>query len=57
MSDGQKWVIITGASSGIGRALAFQFAAGGFNLFITAMFLLCKISILFKMKKKKFVIS
>jgi uncharacterized protein len=36
MSDDRKWVIITGASSGIGRALAFQFAAGGFNLFLTA---------------------
>src|SRR5689334_23918853 len=36
MSDGRKWAIITGASSGIGRALAFQFAAGGFNLLITA---------------------
>jgi hypothetical protein len=36
MSNGRKWVVITGASSGIGRALAFQFAAGGFNLFITA---------------------
>jgi uncharacterized protein len=36
MSDGRKWAIITGASSGIGRALAFQFAAGGFSLLITA---------------------
>jgi uncharacterized protein len=35
MSNDRKWVIITGASSGIGRALAFQFAAGGFNLFLT----------------------
>jgi short-subunit dehydrogenase len=30
-----KWAIITGASSGIGKALAFEFAAGGFSLFLT----------------------
>ena len=28
--------IITGASSGIGKALAFEFAAGGFNVLLTA---------------------
>jgi uncharacterized protein len=32
---GGKWAIITGASSGIGKALAFEFAAGGFNVFLT----------------------
>jgi short-subunit dehydrogenase len=36
MTNERAWAIITGASSGIGRALAFQFAAGGFNLFLTA---------------------
>ena len=30
-----KWVIITGATSGIGKALAFEFAAGGFSLLLT----------------------
>jgi uncharacterized protein len=30
-----KWAIITGASSGIGKALAFEFAAGGFNVLLT----------------------
>ena len=28
------WVVITGASSGIGKALAYEFAAGGFNLML-----------------------
>ena len=36
MTKDRAWAIITGGSSGIGRALAFQFAAGGFNLFLTA---------------------
>jgi short-subunit dehydrogenase len=34
-SDG-KWALITGASSGIGRALAYAFAARGYSLFLTA---------------------
>jgi uncharacterized protein len=33
-SDG-KWAIITGASSGIGKALAMEFASGGLNVVLT----------------------
>jgi short-subunit dehydrogenase len=36
MTDRAKWAVITGASSGIGKALAYEFAAGGFNLFLTS---------------------
>jgi short-subunit dehydrogenase len=35
-SPSGKWAVITGASSGIGKALAFEFAAGGYNILITA---------------------
>jgi uncharacterized protein len=36
MRDDGKWAIITGASSGIGKALALEFAAGGFSLLLMA---------------------
>ena len=35
MSADGKWAIITGASSGIGKALALEFAAAGFNVVLT----------------------
>ena len=35
MSGDGKWALVTGASSGIGKALAFEFAGGGFNVFLT----------------------
>jgi uncharacterized protein len=35
MNTDGKWAIITGASSGIGKALALEFAAGGFNVVLT----------------------
>jgi uncharacterized protein len=34
MSAAGNWAVITGASSGIGKALAYEFAAGGFNLML-----------------------
>ncbi len=30
-----RWAIVTGASSGIGKALAFEFAKGGLHVFLT----------------------
>ncbi|MBI4471666.1 MAG: SDR family oxidoreductase [Acidobacteria bacterium] len=35
MTRDGRWAIITGASSGLGKALALEFAAGGFNLLLT----------------------
>jgi uncharacterized protein len=35
MNAAGKWAIITGASSGIGRALALELARGGFNVLLT----------------------
>src|SRR6267142_4510772 len=35
-TDAARWAIITGASSGIGKALAFEFASGGFNVLLVA---------------------
>lgn len=36
MGADEKWALITGASSGIGKALAYSFAARGYNVFLTA---------------------
>lgn len=36
VSASDKWALITGASSGIGKALAYAFAGRGYNLFLTA---------------------
>jgi short-subunit dehydrogenase len=36
MSDSRKFAVVTGASSGIGRELARQFTANGFDVLVTA---------------------
>lgn len=36
MASNGKWVLITGASSGIGKALAYALGAKGYQLFLTA---------------------
>lgn len=35
MSSEHGWAIVTGASSGIGKALAFEFASGGYDVLLT----------------------
>lgn len=36
MVENKKWALVTGASSGIGKALAFEFASKDYNLFLAA---------------------